>query len=311
MREKRRFAERTKFLKSDEVRKKYFLVYEGKETEAIYFETIESFREKIGISPLIEVVPIIRSYSEDGWSNPHKILKRMIQNIEEMQTGEISYETLLNWIMAYFQENGVLERNRPLAKSYWNSMVKICKDRMKVELSTIVENLPDACESIVGILQKEQKAENVIFDIPTIINDSSLTYSQDIDKICLIVDRDKDSFTEKQYKEVYKQCISKKFGFYVTNPCFEFWLLMHFDDVDELNVEMLNENPKITSKRRYCEHELRKRVPGFIKSKYDATLFVDNINKAIENEKLFCEDIGDLENSIGSNIGILISEMKK
>lgn len=35
MREKRTFAERTKVLKSDEVIKKYFLVFEGSDTEVI------------------------------------------------------------------------------------------------------------------------------------------------------------------------------------------------------------------------------------------------------------------------------------
>lgn len=38
MRESRTFAERTKVLKSDEAIKKYFLVYEGKDTEVIYFD---------------------------------------------------------------------------------------------------------------------------------------------------------------------------------------------------------------------------------------------------------------------------------
>ena len=36
MRESRTFAERTKVLKSDEALKKYFLVYEGSDTELIY-----------------------------------------------------------------------------------------------------------------------------------------------------------------------------------------------------------------------------------------------------------------------------------
>ena len=35
-----------------------------------------------------------------------------------------------------------------------------------------------------------------------------------------------------------------------------------------------------------------------------------NIDNAINNEKKFCEDIVGLENSIGSNIGKLISEMR-
>lgn len=83
MREKKSFAERTKVLPSDEVRRKFFLVYEGKHTELLYFDAVNELREEIKINPLIELVPIMRSYSEDGWSNPKKIVERMIQNIEE------------------------------------------------------------------------------------------------------------------------------------------------------------------------------------------------------------------------------------
>ena len=50
MREKRNFAERTKLLPTSEARKKYFLVYEGKDTEDIYFESVNSCRDKIGIN---------------------------------------------------------------------------------------------------------------------------------------------------------------------------------------------------------------------------------------------------------------------
>ena len=56
--------------------KKYFLVYEGKETEEIYFEGVNQNRSMIGINPLIELVPVVRSYSEEGWSNPKKIVDR-------------------------------------------------------------------------------------------------------------------------------------------------------------------------------------------------------------------------------------------
>ena len=83
MRESRTFAERTKALKSDEAIKKYFLVYEGSDTEVMYFDAVHLLREDIGINPLIELIPIIRSFSEEGWSNPKKILDRVIQNLIE------------------------------------------------------------------------------------------------------------------------------------------------------------------------------------------------------------------------------------
>lgn len=72
MRERRTFAERTKVLKSDEGKRKFFLVYEGASTEEIYFNALDNSGVYTDKNPLIELVPLIRSYSEDGWSNPKK-----------------------------------------------------------------------------------------------------------------------------------------------------------------------------------------------------------------------------------------------
>lgn len=235
----------------------------------------------------------------------------MIQNIEELKSGEVLYETLLNWIMDYFQDYGILANNRPLAKSYWTTLQQICEEKLEVSLGEKVDNLQMACEMIFDILKEESKLENIVADIPRIINNSVLTYSEEIDKICLIVDRDKDSFTSAQFDYVIEQCKNRKYGIYITNPCFEFWLLMHFDDVMELDPELLLENPKVSSGRRYCEQELRKRIPKYSKSKYDAIGLVRNVEKAIRNESLYCENEKELKNTIGSNVGMLIREMQK
>ena len=235
----------------------------------------------------------------------------MIQNIEELKSGEVSYETLLNWIMDYFQDSGILANNRPLAKSYWTTLQQICEEKLEVSLGEKVDNLQMACEMIFDILKEESKLENIVADIPRIINNSALTYSEEIDKICLIVDRDKDSFTSAQYDYVVEQCENRNYGIYITNPCFEFWLLMHFDDVKELDPELLLENPKVSAERRYCEQELRKRIPKYSKSQYDAIGLVRNVEKAIRNESLYCENEKELKNKIGSNVGMLIREMQK
>lgn len=310
MREKRGFAERTKVLSNDEVKKRYFLIYEGKNTEAIYFDAMVRLKEYISINPLIEVIPVIRSYSEEGWSNPKKILDRIIQNVEELKSGEISYETLLNRIMDYFQEEGILAKNRPLARSYWITLQQICKEELEVSLEEKVTNILGACEKIFDILKEESKLEKIVVDIPRVINNSELTYSDKIDKICLIIDRDKKSFTSTQYDYVVAQCKNRNYGIYITNPCFEFWLLMHFDDVRDLDPDSLLENQKVSAERRYCEKELRKRIPNYRKSQYDANELVKNVDKAIRNEHLYCENEYELKNLIGSNIGMLICEMQ-
>lgn len=315
MRESRTFAERTKIRLSDEAAKKYFLVYEGSDTEVIYFEAVNNLKSDIGINPLIELVPLVRSYSEDGWSNPKKILDRVICNIEESKTGCISYETLLNRIMDYFYEENIITTSKVQAKSIWKTLVWICEDKMHKSLSENVSDIEAECSSIIESLQDKCNLVNIISNISEIIESGGITYSEGFDKICLIVDRDRNSFVatieNNQYEYVLNKCKEKNFGFYVTNPCFEFWLLLHFDAVYKLDEEELLANKKVTTKQTYAEHELRKILSGYKKFSYNAEQLVRNIDKAITNEKNFCEDIDQLENNVGSNLGLLIEEMRE
>ena len=315
MRESRTFAERTKVLKSDEVVKKYFLIYEGSDTEVIYFDAVRTMRESIGINPLIELIPIIRSFSEEGWSNPKKILDRVIENLRESKEQFISYESLLNRIMDYLYETKVITTSKIFARNIWKTMLQTCDKKLKKSTEDRVDNIETSCKILMEDLCEEYEVVNIVEDISEIIKDSGLTYEEGFDQICLIVDRDKDSFIStpenNQYKYVLDKCNKMGFQFCVTNPCFEFWLLLHFDEVFELDEEKLLNNSKVTAKRRYAENELRKIWPGYNKSSYHSEKLVKNIDKAIENEKKFCEDIEQLENSVGSNIGRLVQKMRQ
>ena len=315
MRESRTFAERTKVLKSDEAVKKYFLIYEGSDTEVIYFDAVRTMRESIGINPLIELIPIIRSFSEEGWSNPKKILDRVIENLRESKEQFISYESLLNRIMDYLYETKVITTSKILARNIWKTMLQTCDKKLKKSTEDRVDNIETSCKILMEDLCEEYEVVNIVEDISEIIKDSGLTYEEGFDQICLIVDRDKDSFIStpenNQYKYVLDKCNKMGFQFCVTNPCFEFWLLLHFDEVFELDEEKLLNNSKVTAKRRYAENELRKIWPGYNKSSYHSEKLVKNIDKAIENEKKFCEDIEQLENSVGSNIGRLVQKMRQ
>ena len=106
----------------------------------------------------------------------------------------------------------------------------------------------------------------------------------------------------------------KGFRFLISNPSFEFWLLLHFDDVVNLDVEKIRKNEKINSGSkssiRYLSNELRKRLCKYKKNRYDAERLVHNLNKAIKNEKEFCEALPDLKDKIGSNIGAFIEELR-
>lgn len=314
MREKREFAKRSGTQESREVLKKFFLVYEGKNTEDIYFDGISDHRHEIGINPLIELVPIVRSYSEEGWSNPKKILDRMQLNLTEAESGVISYESLLNLIMDYLSDEDVIYNNRTASAYVWQILKDICTNQLQVNLSDQVSDMGLVCSQILDALKTETQWDNIIKDVPAVIENRSITFDRNLDKICFIIDRDKDSFVSKegndQYAYVLKMCKENGYGFYLSNPCFEFWLLMHFDEVLELDRELLIENPKVTARRRYTEQELRRLLPGYSKSRYPLEKLLGSISKAIENEKAFCEDEEELEHSIGSRVGLLIEELK-
>ena len=313
MREKRNFAERTKISKEDRTRKKYFLVFEGSRTEEIYFDTINELKGKIGINPLIEIISIERTYSEYGWSNPKKILEQLLKDLEEIEDEKLSYKTLVDKIMEIIVE----DKNFSLKISKKSNLKEVIEDiENEIEsLENTVKNIEEDCITLLSIITKKvflvkEEIANILEKVLENIGNQQITYSEDIDKMCLIVDRDKKSFKEEQYNYVKEECKRKNFKFYVTNPCFEFWLLLHFDEVHSINRKKLLENKRASSKVRYVESELKKYFP-YNKNKYNAELLIEKIDLAIENEKRFCEDIEELKDKLGSNIGLLIKELKE
>lgn len=314
MREKRQFNKRTAVLESDAVRKKYFLVYEGTDTEAIYFSELGRLQESFGISPLIELVPLLRSYSERGWTNPQKLLQCVLDNIDESQSGCISYKTLLDSIVGYLEDCGVIAVSGVQSGIVWSLLVECCEEKLSGSLYLDVQNPEEDCVALLDYLNDRMSFQNLVKDIGPILEQTGITYDAAIDRICLIVDRDSHSFFAKpdnpQYRSVYDDCKKYGVGFYVSNPCFEFWLLLHFDKVLSLDRELLAENEKVHGEKRYAEAELCKLLPGYKKSHYNVSSIIVNLERALKNEKAFCETIEELVCNVGSNVGLLIQEMR-
>lgn len=153
------------------------------------------------------------------------------------------------------------------------------------------------------------KLENIdLTYLYTAINDAS-TFDPEIDKIHLIVDRDKKSFTSKQYDNVLKKCKELNISFYVTNPCFEFWLLLHYDDCLKFDKTLLLSNEKNENGETYVFQLLKNYDESFFKNNFDAKKYVDKIEKAIKNSKNYANNIEKLKNNIGSNLNILFEEV--
>ena len=209
MREKRKFAERTRISKEDRTIKKYFLVFEGNRTEEIYFNAINELKDKIGINPLIEIISIERTYTEEGWSNPKKILEQLLKDLEEIENGKISYKTLVDKIIEIIMEDEKIS-SKILKEISSEKMIENIKNDIE-SLDNIVENVEEDCEFLLNMIIKKlfltiEEIPNILEIVLKNIENKQITYSEDIDKMCLIVDRDKKSFKEEQYNYVKEEC---------------------------------------------------------------------------------------------------------
>ncbi len=303
MREKRTdFTERRVSKNGMLIKKKFFLFFEGNRTEHIYFNAVNSAREKIGINPLIELQPVERSFSERGLSNPKRIVDKIIAIIEEDKSDKKYHDILIDKVMDYFEDELFFEQNHISKDGTLKKLKQICERYSK-------EDICDCIEDLYGDIFEEYEFID-IDDFYKFIDIPSLSYEKGFDEICIIVDRDRKSFSEKQYDYVTKKCADNGFHLFVTNPCFEFWLLLHFDEVHSFDEKELLENYKVSGSKTYVEKKLSE-VFRYNKTNYNAEELVKNIDKAIQNSSRFCIDIGELKNSVGSNICDLINRMRR
>lgn len=307
MREKKKFAERSSKSENLMPKKKFFLVFEGEKTESIYFNAIEKYREKLMINSVVQFIPIIRDFSEKGYSNPKKIIECLDRRLLECKTGISSYDTICNCIINYLDENNLMSANNLSKKMVWATLENILNERGKKICDQVVD-LKKACDFLYSELCNFSWGK-VLSNLDNMIQKERLSYEAGFDKMCIVVDRDKESFTSKQFKEVLEECGKKKYSLYVSNPCFEFWLLLHYDGVTELDKNKLKENAKVSKNKRYVELELHKKMNGYKKTKYDDSIAL-NVDKAIKNMFEFCYDEEKLIDSVGTNLGRLIEELR-
>lgn len=310
MRVSNKFGLRKKIKSSNEAYRKYFLVFEGEETEPKYFQEAISRKKEIGINPIIELIPITKHFSEKGWSNPKKILDRIILDIECSNSKDMMVETFINRFIEFLYEENIINSYNKQAKLIWKLLFDQIFKRFNLSKEDIINDIESVCTEAISCIENNYNIEGIMINLLDMIKLQDITYSDGFDKICLIVDRDQYSFVSDQYDYVLKTCNERKYGFYLSNPCFEFWLLLHFDKTLTLDHKKLLANRKVTKTCRYTEQLLKECLGQYKKNKFNAKLLIDNLDKAIINEKKYCEDIKGLKTELGSNIGLLFEELR-
>lgn len=141
------------------------------------------------------------------------------------------------------------------------------------------------------------------------LKSGKFTYVKGFDKVIFVVDRDPQNFSLKQLDDFIDKCNENQYEVCLSNPTFEFFLLLHDSRVFTLDKKEMLENRRQT---RGGKRFLEKKLFDYFdcnKTKLDFDKFKPNIKLAIENEKKFCEELNELKNNLGSNVGVFIDNM--
>lgn len=135
----------------------------------------------------------------------------------------------------------------------------------------------------------------------------------DGDKLWIIFDRD--SIPENQIDEAIKYSAENKNHFLgFTNPCFELWLLLHILDISTQVPEekvKIKSNDKVTKNYNYIGKKLSDFSSDalFRKKHINFNFYVDKVHIAIKNEMKIENEIVNMKDNLGSNIGQLFTDI--
>jgi hypothetical protein len=180
----------------------------------------------------------------------------------------------------------------------------------------IKNNLSDCIDVLleIEIVPKEDNASDpkyVVCNLDTFID--KYDYKSEHDEMWVVWDRETVDSRKKHILEMIPECKKKNYNIAMTNPLFEFWLLLHVADINTYNKDTLYANDWVNEAktRRYIDKELSKILKnGYNKKNFNIDIVTkENILKALEQEKLFENDLDIIIDNLGSNIGDLIKKI--
>ncbi len=259
-----------------EPKKAIFLSVEGDETERNYFEHLQSYIETTKYNSIIHI-EVLRHKRGDGYSSPEYVIE-LLNEYMNIRNGELIPEQLPKDFTNMYSPNTVKQYlETPLSFS------KSERNKMNGELLKLGIDL-------------EYRRYLQLFD-------------HENDYFAVVLDRDCGSHSRKLMEECIKICKEKDYGCYISNPCFEFWLLLHLCNVktELADLNKLLENKKLTNYHTYISNEISKRANHGKRISINTflTVYLRQIPQAIKNSKDFALDLNEILDHLGSNLSEL------
>lgn len=290
------------------IRPKFIIVSEGFRTEQRYFEALRDNREIAGISGLIEIVMLQREDMDNGVSNPLALLDLLDEYMKCVRNGRYSLTLVLEFTANSLCNRFGLTRRDERLEEY--------RDRVRSESEGLIEE-----GGFIGYLDDvlnvcKDVSTSMFGDCPAFDPPKLIEFRPDTDRICVIVDRDSDDREQDVMDKFLRRCKRSGYKPYISNPCFELFLIMHFEEFYSIDRETLLLNPLIDGKR-FTEIELDRIVRDinptnrYDKTQYDPGMFLHRVGEAIECSMGLCHDPNRLKRELGTNLGELMLDMRR
>lgn len=149
-------------------------------------------------------------------------------------------------------------------------------------------------------LKKEHNGGNSPLDVKKLLSKAKAEYNfRATDEFWLIIDRDDwERIHHVDFNALYDDCEKEKnFFIALSNPCFEFWLILHLrklEDIAEGDRKKILENAKVSVKHNYIDLYLADCIGdgrGYTK-RPKASVFMPKIKVAVENARKI-RDLGE------------------
>lgn len=263
----------------------YFLSVEGERTEVDYFRHLSVFLQRE--YPHFPFVIHVLRHRKDGLSSPGQV-RGLLDECAELRRGELPLKELLKGLSKKYSERK-LEQLFDDSESVSKAELKAFKcDLLKMGV------VYDSLKYVRDVGRSRQKFN-----------------SQDV--FAVVVDRDRGCHTPATMWELNKACNKRGYRLYLSNPCFEFWLLLHVADVAKCfsaaEKKKLLENEYVGAKT-YAAYRLGPLAHHgkSISHPVFKARYARNLTKAISHSTAFPDDFKSLLKSIGTNLGGLAAE---
>ena len=247
-----------------------------------------------------------RESLDSGLSHPSRVLDLLDEYMGCVRHGSYTLDLVLNMVSSIICEMRGVSRRDDAISAYIEAVRASSGDCVSPDGHvTELEDLLDIChDESVSRFGLEPR-----MDIPDLAD-----YRPGTDSICVVVDRDRDNRDKRAMYAFLSRCSESGYRPFISNPCFELWFLMHFEEFDRLDRDVLFNNP-VEDGRRFTEAELDRILNGrwsdihYSKESYDPFVFIHRTADAVDRGMGMCHDPTGLVSNLGTNLCDLLREI--